>query len=259
MGSGPIVTMMDYEHQPANHLAFRLANLVLLPEALPIDKLVRFGLDPRRAVHYRGLKEDIALSTFVPDAGFRSSLGLSADEVVAVVRPAAEGALYHRFRNDLCSAIVERLAGTGATVLVVPRTASQGHEYRKVKGARVLAEPISGPDLLYHADAVVGAGGTMTREAAVLGTPTWSIFEGKPAAVDAALVAAKRMRLLRRIDDLPTPRRVPRVLARQPRPEVADRFVEFLRDAIKDLHVGTRKPSRARRTSSTPGNLDGRE
>src|SRR5262245_30198900 len=30
----PVVTAMDFEHQPANHLAFRLARKVLLPAAL---------------------------------------------------------------------------------------------------------------------------------------------------------------------------------------------------------------------------------
>ena len=39
------------------------------------------------------------------------------------------------------------------------------------------------------ADALVSAGGTMNREAAVLGTPVWSIFEGPLGAVDELLVA----------------------------------------------------------------------
>ena len=41
----PIVTAMDFEHQPANHLAFRLATLVLLPEALPGDDRQAPGRD----------------------------------------------------------------------------------------------------------------------------------------------------------------------------------------------------------------------
>jgi spore coat polysaccharide biosynthesis predicted glycosyltransferase SpsG len=35
---------------------------------------------------------------------------------------------------------------------------------------------------MYAADVVIGAGGTMTREAALLGAPTISIFAGRPAA-----------------------------------------------------------------------------
>src|SRR5439155_17293593 len=43
----PTVTAMDYEHQPANHLAFRLALVILLPEALPLDAVRRQGASAR--------------------------------------------------------------------------------------------------------------------------------------------------------------------------------------------------------------------
>ena len=33
------VTLMDYEHQPANHLAFRLASRVIVPRAFPVAEL----------------------------------------------------------------------------------------------------------------------------------------------------------------------------------------------------------------------------
>ena len=42
---------------------------------------------------------------------------------------------------------------------------------------------------MYAADLVIGAGGTMTREAALLGVPTFSVFAGKSPAVDRALEA----------------------------------------------------------------------
>src|SRR5688572_16112626 len=37
------VTLMDYEHQPANHLAFRLASRIIVPASFPADSLRRFG------------------------------------------------------------------------------------------------------------------------------------------------------------------------------------------------------------------------
>ena len=51
------VTAMDYEHQPANHLAFRLAHTVLLPEALSHPSVRRQGATPRKLRFYPGLKE----------------------------------------------------------------------------------------------------------------------------------------------------------------------------------------------------------
>ena len=42
----------------------------------------------------------------------------------------------------------------------------------------------------------------MNREAAVLGVPTWTTFAGSLGAVDRALVAEGRMRVLERAEDL---------------------------------------------------------
>jgi uncharacterized protein len=201
----PSVNMMDYEHHPANHVGFRLADLVFTPAAIPFASLKPFGLSRRRWVPYPCLKEEIAFSTFEPQAEFRKALDVAEDEIMAVVRPAAEGALYHRHRNSLCDDIVDRLGEEGCTVLLTPRTSSQGVEFEGRRGVRVLREPVSGPDLLCCADLFVGAGGSMTREAAVLGTPAYSIFQGKPAAVDRWLEERGRLTTLVSAEDLPVP------------------------------------------------------
>ena len=36
------ITLMDYEHQPANHLAFRLASRIIVPDAFPEVALIAF-------------------------------------------------------------------------------------------------------------------------------------------------------------------------------------------------------------------------
>lgn len=198
----PSVTMMDYEHQPANHLAFRLASKVLLPVAIPPNAVRRFGLAPDRLVRYPGLKEEIALADFVPDAGFRARIGVG-EEPLVVLRPPPQGALYHRHANPLFLELVHRLAAVDATVLLTPRTGRQGEAFGGMAGVRVLGDVVSGPDLLFHADLFVGAGGTMTREAAVLGTRTYSVFSGRPAAVDRELVRSGRLQLLGSVADLP--------------------------------------------------------
>jgi predicted glycosyltransferase len=200
----PTVTAMDYEHQPANHLAFRLAHRVLLPEAIAPSAVRRFGCPPGRVLRYAGLKEDISLSTFRPDPRFRSSIGVDADEPLVTVRPPAEGALYHRRPNDLLQALLPRLAATGARVILSPRTRSQGERFAGVPGVTLLRDVVSGPDLAFHSDVVIGAGGTMTREAAVLGTTTYSVFMGRPAAVDEELARQGRLHVLRRPDDFPS-------------------------------------------------------
>jgi uncharacterized protein len=61
---------------------------------------------------------------------------------------------------------------------------------------------VDGRSLVAFADVLVSAGGTMNREAAVLGTPVWSIFEGRLGAVDEALAREGRLRFLRSPDEI---------------------------------------------------------
>jgi predicted glycosyltransferase len=59
-----------------------------------------------------------------------------------------------------------------------------------------------GSNLLYHADLVISGGGTMNREAAVLGTPTYTVFKGKLGAVDEYLIQRGRMIHVRNQQDM---------------------------------------------------------
>lgn len=186
------VTMMDYEHQPANHLAFRLAHHVVVPAHFPESSARKMGAR-RKLLRYEGFKEEITLALFRPGPGFRATLGVTGDEVLVASRPPPDGALYHRHSNDLFARAVESVAARGATVLLSPRSAEQGRSYRAIEGVRVLDRAVSGLDLLWASDLVVGAGGTMTREAAILGTPSYTLFSGKPAAVDGALIESGRL------------------------------------------------------------------
>ena len=61
------VTLMDYEHQPANHLAFRMASRIIVPDAFPEVALARFGASPAKVKRYAGLKEDVYLVGFQCD------------------------------------------------------------------------------------------------------------------------------------------------------------------------------------------------
>src|SRR5207237_1414248 len=108
------VTLMDYEHQPANHLAFRLASRVVIPEAFPEEALRRFGARASKVRRYEGIKEDVYLADFEPDARFadllRERFGVdAARDTLVVVRPPAREALYHRFENELFGELLARL------------------------------------------------------------------------------------------------------------------------------------------------------
>src|SRR5437764_9804224 len=86
------ITLMDYEHQPANHLAFRLASRVIVPRAFPAAELKKFGASMRKVKRYDGIKEDVYLSDFEPDPTFPATLlklGVGEQEALVVARPPA--------------------------------------------------------------------------------------------------------------------------------------------------------------------------
>src|SRR5258705_1813560 len=68
------VTLMDYEHQPANHLAFRLASRVIVPRGFPETSLTRFGVTAAKVRKYDGIKEDVYLADFRADQNFEAEL-----------------------------------------------------------------------------------------------------------------------------------------------------------------------------------------
>ena len=67
--------MMDYEHQPANHLSFRLARRVIVPATFPEASLRRFGASPKKIVRYEGFKEELYLADVAPDPSSSSRSG----------------------------------------------------------------------------------------------------------------------------------------------------------------------------------------
>lgn len=194
----PIVTAMDYEHQPANHLAFRLATVVLLPEAMRSVDVQSLGATPQKTRFYPGLKEEIYLGGFEPDAHVRDELGVPDDgrTKLIVTRTPPDRALYHDADNPLFIEALKAIAeDPEARVVALARTTEQ-RRFLTALGVERLVVPASAVDtrsLMYGADLVLGGGGTMTREAALLGAPTYTVFAGKVPAVDSWLESSGRL------------------------------------------------------------------
>jgi hypothetical protein len=199
------ITLMDYEYQPANHLAFRFASRVIVPASFPEQRLRRFGARARKVRRYHGTKEDVYLAGFQPDPSFGaqlSELGVKPDNVLVLMRPPAHDALYHRFQNTLFDeALTMLLANENAQVILLPRNEAQRAAY-SVKGVIIPPAPLDGANLIAASDLVISAGGTINREAAALGVPAASIYAGKWAAVDEGLVNAGRLQRFANTNEL---------------------------------------------------------
>lgn len=228
------VTLMDYEHQPANHLAFRLASRVIVPRAFPDSALRRYGAARGKVKRYKGTKEDVYLADFVPDPGFVNelrALGVGPDDVLVVVRPPASEALYHRFENELFAEMLNRLTSRGEVkVILLARTDDQRAEYQALSKPNLILPraALDGANLIAAADLVISAGGTMNREAAALGVPAATIYAGEWAAIDEELVREDRLLRIASRKDLEL---LPVVKKRETNP----RRALAVRDAILEL------------------------
>ncbi len=190
----PSAQMQDYEHAGfQRRLAWRAANRVLVPDAIPVESMVKAGAAEKKLVRYPGLKEDYYLADFEPDPAVLGELDLDPSVVLVVVRPPPESSAYHT-DNSLYDAFLDRVAGEpNVTAIVIPRTEGQREEAtgRSLRGEPVVVprRAIDAQSLIAFSDLVVSAGGTMNREAVALGTPVHTIFTGKLGAVDAKLMA----------------------------------------------------------------------
>jgi predicted glycosyltransferase len=194
----PLVTMMDYEHQPANHLSFRVARRVIVPSVFPASALRRYGAKEQKVLRYNGFKEELYLNGVRRDHGVLEKLGVDREKVIVVLRPAPEGALYHRMANARFDQLLETVRRrTDTQAVLLPRSDDDAARYGALANVIVPSRPFDGLSLLAGADLTIGAGGTMTRESALLGTPTYTVFLGRPAAVDAELVRLGLLRDLR--------------------------------------------------------------
>jgi uncharacterized protein len=203
----PSSTMFDYEWATLQHqVNCRLAAAVVVPEAIPLQRLRRYGA-LRKLRRYPGLKEEYYLSDFEPDRRVLDDLRLDARKPIAVVRTPPAVSLYHRFENPLFASVLERLRGGQAVVL--PRTPEQEAELRVAGGFIVPASAIDAQSLIAFSDVVISAGGTMNREAVALGTPVYTVFTGRLGAVDERLLEQGRLRRLDAANRIALAKRVP--------------------------------------------------
>ena len=195
----PSVQMQDYEFaRVQRQVSFRIARRVLVPDAIPLERLARLGAKGGKLVRYPGLKEEYYLADFEPDPAVLEELGLDREKVLVVVRPPPETSEYHA-PNDLYMATVRRLAAAAeAQAVVIPRTERQGEAVRALGAANLIVpeRAIDAQSLIAYADLVVSAGGTMNREAVALGTPVFTTFSGRMGGVDEALIADGRLQIL---------------------------------------------------------------
>ena len=202
----PSATTFDYEFAWLQHqLGCRAAKRVVVPEAIPPERVERYGVRPPKLGRYPGLKEEYYLADFEPDPAVLDELEADRQRTLVVVRTPPDVSLYHRHANELFPRVLERLGrDESVQAIVIPRTAEQREQVLGL-GLPSLLVPeraVDGQSLVALADLVVSAGGTMNREAVALGVPVYTTFGGRLGGVDEMLIRDGRLTALTDPDEL---------------------------------------------------------
>ena len=196
----PSGTTFDYEYATLQHqLGCRAATAVSVPESIPPERLVRYGVRPPKLRRYTGLKEEYYLADFEPDRAALDPFDVDPEHVLVVVRTPPDVSLYHRKSNPLFPQVLSHVGlQEDVRAIVLPRTPAQ-RDYVRALGLPAVVVPdeaVDAQSLIAFADVVVSAGGTMNREAAALGVPVYTTFGGRIGGVDEALMRDGRLRPL---------------------------------------------------------------
>ncbi len=237
----PLVVLLDYEHVFAYPFR-KWARLILTPEVVPDEELRRLGFDLRQVRKFPGLKEELYVFDFQPDRTSLEALGIDLNRTLVVLRPPATMAHYHSPKGEELFWAVLRylLRHPEVQTLVLPRTQSQeAWITKKVGPSRNLLIPenvLHGPNLLWHADVLIGGGGTMNREATCLGLPVYSFFGGRLGAVDRYLIRQGKLSLLRsasQVEEICLGKRPPR--AAPPPPDAGRRVLNCIVEHVLEV------------------------
>jgi uncharacterized protein len=193
----PSATTFDYEWAWLQHqLGCRAATRVIVPDAIPPERLARYGARPPKLLFYPGLKEEYYLADFEPDDSVPAALGVDRDRALVVLRPPPDVSLYHRTSNPLFPQSLEYLGRRDDVhAVVLPRTEEQRDYVVALELPSVIVPEgaVDAQSLIAFADLVVSAGGTMNREAAALGVPVYTTYAARLGGVDEALIRDGRL------------------------------------------------------------------
>jgi len=237
----PLVVLLDYEHVFAYPFR-KWARLILTPEVMPDEDLRRLGFDMRQVRKFPGLKEELYVFDFQPDRASLEASGIDLSKTLVALRPPATMAHYHSPKSEeLFWAVLQYLLRhPDVQTLVLPRTESQGAWITEKVGPRgnllIPENVLNGSNLLWHADLMIGGGGTMNREAACLGVPAYSFFGGHLGAVDRYLIQQGKLSLLRstsQVEEICLRKRPPR--GAPPPPDAGHRALNCIVDSVLEV------------------------
>jgi len=185
----PSIYLNDNEHAFGNVPSFIFANRVMIPEFLDRKKALKQGAADNKLIQYPGVKEGIYLWNFNGATQKKQNGNNNKKRKVVYLRPEPWLAQYYTGKAGFLDKILIDLKQF-VDVVLLPRGEIQAKYYKdpKFAGIKVAADALLLSDVVQDCDLFIGAGGTMTREMAILGLPTISIYQSTLLDVDKYLI-----------------------------------------------------------------------
>lgn len=174
-------------------LSLPLSRKLFTPRAVPKGSWKRYGIASSDIVRYDALDPVVWIRAYAPGPDPSNILGLDKEKPIVVLRTEEEYASY-LLRSDVrrtnnVTKLVRPITELGTQVVVLPRYETQVETLRREMAgvAIVPGRVIDAVGLLSRTSVFIGAGGTMTAEAALMGVPTISCYPSEPTYVDRYL------------------------------------------------------------------------
>lgn len=172
----PTIVTADTPHAAAvNRLTVPLADTLVISEAIPKSLFEQYGA--RKIRQFKGVDEVAWIKGFEPSTSF------DFEKPFIVVRQMETRAAYALEKGDVTLKLAKDLTSLG-NVLFISR-----YDKPRVQKLIIAKEFVDSASLAAYADLVVSVGGTISREAALQGTPSVVISEFKQIQVNDYLAS----------------------------------------------------------------------
>ena len=194
----PSIYMNDNEHALGNIPSFICSNKIMIPEFLRIKKVRNQGASHKKIISYPGVKEGIYLWQNYLSKEIREHL--ICTKLKIYIRPEPRTAQYYKGGENFLDEVIMDLKEE-FSIIMLTRDKEQFNHYKSsdFSGIQVPEKSLSFDEIANDCQLFIGAGGTMTREMAVIGIPTISVYRDDLLDVDKYLIEKG---LMKHIPDL---------------------------------------------------------
>lgn len=184
------IYLNDNEHALGNIPAFRFASTIMIPEYLNRNRIIKQGAKVDKLISYPGVKEGVYLWALDCIKKNEEQI-VGQNKNLIYIRPEPWAAQYYSGAKNFMDDLIIELK-KNYKVILLPRGEIQAKHYRKeiFNGLEIPDKPLGIEEIYSNCMLFIGAGGTMTRELAVLGVPTISVYQDELLDVDVHLIKA---------------------------------------------------------------------